>query len=57
MKGRELRTIRQRLGLTQAKVAAALAVAPNTVARWERDERRITPPMALLIRIVAGGKR
>ncbi len=33
-----LKSFRQRLGLTQATVAQRLGVAPNTVARWERGE-------------------
>ena len=41
MKGNELRAIRNRLGLTQAKLANAVNVATNTVARWERAELRI----------------
>jgi transcriptional regulator with XRE-family HTH domain len=52
MKGSELRRERKRLGWTQVQIAKALAVAPNTVARWERDELSISKPMALLIRTV-----
>jgi len=37
--------------LTQAALAATLGVAPNTVARWERNERTITEPMTRLIRV------
>jgi transcriptional regulator with XRE-family HTH domain len=29
---------RRRLGMTQAELADLIGVAPNTVARWERDE-------------------
>ena len=52
MKGRELLRIRKRLGLTQVALAKRLAVSPNTVARWERDEVRIREPMAKLIRLL-----
>src|SRR5947209_7656948 len=38
----ELRSRRQKMGLTQAALAARLGVSSNTVARWERDEPR--PP-------------
>lgn len=38
--GRELRETREKLGLTQAEVAAAVGVDPQTISRWERDERR-----------------
>lgn len=54
MKGAEVRKIRERLGWTQAQLAEALGVAPNTVARWERDElgMRATAER-LLLRIAA----
>jgi len=51
--GDELRRIRRRLGLTQAAMAERLAVTPNTVARWERNEVPIREPMARLIRLLA----
>ena len=38
MSGVNLKLFRQRLGLTQAKTARQLGVAPNTFARWERSE-------------------
>ena len=34
----ELKALRTRLGLTQAELARAVGVAPNTLARWERGE-------------------
>ena len=37
---------------TQVQLAKALDVAPNTVARWERDEVSISKPMTLLIKTV-----
>ena len=49
MHGKTLRTIRKRLGLTQALLAEQLGVASNTVARWERGERSIPEPVARLI--------
>jgi DNA-binding transcriptional regulator YiaG len=51
--GSELRRIRTRLGLTQTGFADLLGVAGNTVARWERDERRMLPAMDRYIRLVA----
>ena len=47
--GLELRRLRMRAGLTQKALAAKLGVAPNSVARWERNERTIAAPMARLI--------
>jgi predicted ATPase/DNA-binding CsgD family transcriptional regulator len=38
---RDLRTRRSALGLTQSELAAVLGVSTNTVARWERGERRV----------------
>lgn len=55
MKGSELRTIRKRLGWTQAQMAKEAGVATNSVARWERDEMRIREPIARLIKRIAAG--
>ena len=38
MNGKELRTIRRRLKLTQVEFAERVGVTSNTVARWERGE-------------------
>lgn len=38
MTGTELKSLRSCLGLTQAKLAEAVGVVPNTLARWERGE-------------------
>jgi DNA-binding transcriptional regulator YiaG len=52
--GTALRQLRTRLGCTQRELAARVGVTANTVARWERDEVRITEPMERLLRLVAG---
>jgi len=57
MKGKELRTIRDKLDWTQVQLAKALEVTPNTVARWERDERTITNAMAKFIETVYASER
>jgi transcriptional regulator with XRE-family HTH domain len=57
MKGSELRTIRKRLGWTQAQMAKEAGVATNSVARWERDEMRIREPIARLIKRIAAGTK
>ncbi len=43
-----LRLWRERLSLTQAGLAEILGVSSNTVARWERGERRIRNPVLIL---------
>lgn len=53
MDSKQLRAIRKRMGLTQKALAGRLLIAENTVARMERDEQVITPPMGLLISYVA----
>ncbi len=41
----DIKTLRERLGMTQKELADAVGVQPNTVARWERGELRISAPM------------
>lgn len=41
----DVKALRERLGLTQKALASAVGVQPNTVARWERGELRISAPM------------
>ncbi len=53
MTGPQVRRIRRTLRLTQAAFAKLLRVSSLTVSRWERDEVRVTPPMALLIELAA----
>ena len=53
MKGQELRRIRRKLKLTQKQLAESVGVTENTVARWERDEVRITEPSVKLVKILA----
>jgi len=53
MTGTELRRLRRRLRLTQRKLAARAGVHWNTIARQERDEVRITEPMARLYKLLA----
>jgi transcriptional regulator with XRE-family HTH domain len=53
MTGRELKHIRERLGWSQARLAEAVGVAPNSIARQERGELGIKESLARLIRLVA----
>jgi len=45
--------MRRRLGSTQVQLAVALGVHANSVARWERDEVPIRPPVARLAQHLA----
>lgn len=56
MTGKTLRSIRKRLNLTQVQLARQLGVTSNTVARWERDEMKISEPVSRLIRLLAQHK-
>jgi len=53
MDGKQLKRLRRRLKLTQVQFAKLIGIAPNSLARLERDERAITPPMERLIRLLA----
>ena len=53
MDGSELRGLRQRLEVSQAKLAALVGVHTNTLARYERDEITIPEPVARLVRMLA----
>jgi transcriptional regulator with XRE-family HTH domain len=55
MTGAQLRWRRKRLGWTQTEIAKAVGVTRNTIARWERDEMRITLAMSKLIETVYQG--
>jgi transcriptional regulator with XRE-family HTH domain len=57
MKGKELRAIRKRLGLTQLGFAELVGVTSNTVARWERDEMAVREPTARLIQRIAASEK
>ena len=57
MSGRELRSIRQKLALTQAALAEAIGVTSNTIARWERGEMAISEPAARLLEKLAGERK
>ena len=52
MNGAALRKRRKVLGMTQVELAHALGVAPNTVARYERDESGIPEPVARLVMLI-----
>lgn len=49
MTPQELINIRRRLNMTQEQMAQALGTRRNTIARWERGERAISPVTAMAI--------
>jgi transcriptional regulator with XRE-family HTH domain len=57
--GADLKAWRDARGWTQERLAEALScdgvppVSPNTVARWERDERRPPPYLRLALERLA----
>ena len=51
--GAELKHQRETLGLSQAELGRQLAVAPNTIARWERGELKVEHPGMLLLALNA----
>lgn len=50
--GEEIKELRKTLGYTQAKIAEELGVTPNTVARYERDEFKPSPPVQKLLKML-----
>jgi transcriptional regulator with XRE-family HTH domain len=50
MDGTELRRLRKRLRWTQRRLAEAVGVTENTVARWERGELGMRNSADLLLR-------
>jgi DNA-binding transcriptional regulator YiaG len=53
MTGKQIRTIRIRLGLTQAELAEKLGVTRNTVTRWESESIGIKESAARLLQLLA----
>jgi DNA-binding XRE family transcriptional regulator len=54
--GKQLKTIREKMKLKQYEFAELIKMTRNSVARMERGEMIVTPPMALLISYVARGR-
>jgi putative zinc finger/helix-turn-helix YgiT family protein len=48
----EIRTLRERLGLTQAELAKLLRLGSNTISRWESGRNVQTAAMDVLLRLV-----
>jgi len=52
MDGKEFKRKRLALKMTQAQLAAKLGVTSTAVARWEREERRVSEPVARLLTLL-----
>ncbi len=52
MKGEELKTFRERIGMSQEQLAKELKVARNTVSRWELEERKIPEFLELALQTI-----
>jgi len=48
----EIRTLRERLGLTQASLARLLRLGANTMSRWEAGRNVQTAAMDVLLRLL-----
>lgn len=57
MTAKNLKRIREGLGLTQEELAERPGVIRSTVTRWELGERRIPELAARLIRLLHAGAR
>jgi len=52
MTGTQIRDLRKALGYTQARLAEEISVTANTVARYERNELRPSPPVMKLLKLL-----
>jgi len=48
----EIRSIRERYGLTQAEIARLLRLGSNTISRWEAGRNVQTASMDMLLRMI-----
>ena len=52
LSGDEIRSIRERFGLTQAELARLLRLGGNTISRWEAGRNVQTAAMDVLVRMI-----
>ncbi|MDX6694584.1 MAG: Antitoxin component of bacterial toxin-antitoxin system, MqsA [Blastocatellia bacterium] len=52
MTGAEIKTLRKSLGYTQARLAEEIGVTANTIARYEREELKPSPPVLKLLKLL-----
>ena len=56
MTGAQIKELRKSLGYTQARLAEEVGLTPNTIARYERDELKPSPPVLKLLRLLEMSK-
>ncbi len=54
MTGEQIKELRKSLGYTQARLAEEVGLTPNTIARYERDELKPSPPWCFYRRRLSG---
>ena len=52
MTGIQIKELRKNLGYTQDRLAEEVGLTPNTIARYERDELKPSPPVLKLLRLL-----
>ena len=52
MTGAEIKLLRKALDYTQARLADEVGVTANTIARYEREELRPSPPVLKLLKLL-----
>ena len=52
MTGEQIKELRKSLGYTQARLAEEVGLTPNTIARYERDELKPSPPVMKLLKLI-----
>lgn len=52
MTGAHIKELRKALSYTQARLAEEVGVTPNTIARYERDEFKPSPPVLKLLKLL-----
>ncbi len=52
MTGAEIKQLRKALDYTQARLGEEVGVTANTIARFEREELRPSPPVLKLLKLL-----
>ena len=52
LEGKDIKSIRKKLNLTQAEFAQLGNVSVKTIERWERGEKPVTGPVVTLVKIL-----